>query len=112
MKRWLLALGLVAFATAVPAVPHVVSTAAEPVRYRFSFPEPSGRWMQVDATFTELGEAPLQLISRSSPGRYAIHDFARNVYDLHAYAEDGRELRLERPTRPDGVSLRTHRASP
>ena len=54
--------------------------------------------MQVDATFAELGAAPLQLrISRSSPGRYAIHDFAKNVYDVHAYGTDGRELRLERP---------------
>lgn len=53
--------------------------------------------MQVDATFAELGAAPLQLrISRSSPGRYAIHDFAKNVYDVHAYGPDGRELRLER----------------
>ena len=54
--------------------------------------------MQVDATFAELEAAPLQLrISRSSPGRYAIHDFAKNVYDVHAYGRDGRELRLERP---------------
>jgi predicted metalloprotease with PDZ domain len=98
LKRWLLALALLAAAAAGSVVPHIVSSAAEPVRYRFSFPEPSERWMQVDATFTELGAAPLQLrISRSSPGRYARHDFAKNVYDVHAYAADGRELRLERP---------------
>ena len=54
--------------------------------------------MQVDATFAELPAAPLQLrMSRSSPGRYALHDFAKNVYDVHAYDSNGRELRLERP---------------
>ena len=95
MKRWLLALALVAAAAAAPVVP---SRAAEPVRYRFSFPEPEDRWMQVDATFTELQPAPLELrMSRSSPGRYGEHDFAKDVYDVHAYAPDGRELRTERP---------------
>jgi predicted metalloprotease with PDZ domain len=98
LRRWLLALAFLAAAAAAPVAPSIVSSAAEPVRYRFSFPEPSERWMQVEATFAELGAAPLQLrVSRSSPGRYAIHDFARNVYDVHAYNTDGRELQLERP---------------
>jgi predicted metalloprotease with PDZ domain len=67
--------------------------------------------MQVEATFTELGAAPLQLrISRSSPGRYAIHDFAKNVYDVHAYDAGGRELRLERPD-PAGWNVPTHAGS-
>jgi predicted metalloprotease with PDZ domain len=92
-----------------------ITSATEPIRYRFSFPEPSQRWMQVDATFPALGVAPLQFrISRSSPGRYAIHDFAKNVYDLHTYDADGRELRLERaddagwnvPAHGDSVTLK------
>jgi predicted metalloprotease with PDZ domain len=95
VKRRLIAVALFAAAAAVPRAP---SSAAEPVAYRFSFPQPSQQWMQVDATFADLSEAPLQLrISRSSPGRYAIHDFAKNVYDVHAYGSSGRELRLERP---------------
>jgi len=64
--------------------------------------------MQVDATFADLDAAPLQLrISRSSPGRYALHDFAKNVYDVHAYDADGRELRLERPD-PAGWNVPVH----
>ena len=98
MRRWLLAIALLSASVAAPGILSRPSEAAESVRYRFSFPEPSARWVQVDATFAELGTAPLQLrISRSSPGRYAIHDFAKNVYDVHAYGADGRELRLERP---------------
>ena len=29
-------------------------------------------------------------MSRASPGRYSLHDFAKNVYDVHAFASDGR----------------------
>ena len=36
-------------------------------------------------------------MSRSSPGRYAQHDFARNVYDVDAFDDDGRELAVTRP---------------
>ena len=69
-----------------------------PIRYRFTFPEPQHRWMQVEATFDELGSAPLELrMSRSSPGRYAPHDFAKNVYDVHAFNGEGREIVTTRP---------------
>src|ERR1043165_2644236 len=72
--------------------------AAGPITYRFSIPEPQHHWLQVEASFTELGSAPLELrMSRSSPGRYASHDFAKNVYDVHAAGPDGRELSIARP---------------
>ena len=73
--------------------------AAAPVRYRVSFPEPQHRWMQVEVTFPDLGSTPLELrMSRSSPGRYSLHDFAKNVYDVHTFGADGREIH---PLRPD-----------
>ena len=54
--------------------------------------------MQVDASFAELDSAPLELrMSRASPGRYSLHDFAKNVYDVHAFAPDGHELPTTRP---------------
>src|SRR2546425_1759330 len=76
--------------------------AAAPVRYKLTFPEPEHRWMQVEASFTELAQAPLELrMSRASPGRYSLHDFAKNVYDVHAFGRDGRELPPASVTRPD-----------
>ena len=92
MKRWFAALLLVAgIASSVP------SGAVEPIRYRFSFPEPAGHWMQVEGRFPGLDSKPLELrISRSSPGRYSLHDFAKNVYDVQAYTPEGRELRTEK----------------
>jgi predicted metalloprotease with PDZ domain len=71
---------------------------ASPIRYRFTFPEPQHHWMQVEVAFTELDSAPLELrMSRASPGRYSLHDFAKNVYDVHALDADGRELTATRP---------------
>ena len=82
--------------------------AAAPVRYQLSFPEPQHRWMQVEASFSELGAAALELrMSRSSPGRYSLHDFAKNVYDVHAFAADGHELQTTRPD-PYGWNVAGH----
>ena len=84
---------------------------AEPVRYRVSFPEPEHRWMQVEATFPELPAGTLELrMSRSSPGRYSLHDFAKNVYDVRAFASDGRELQATRPD-PYGWNVSGHDGS-
>ncbi|MGE3513166.1 MAG: M61 family metallopeptidase [Vicinamibacterales bacterium] len=66
-------------------VPTRAQSAAS-VEYRLSFPEPEHHWMQVDATFPDLAAGPAELrMSRSSPGRYALHEFVKNVYDLRAF---------------------------
>ncbi len=97
------ALGVAAVVTAgltVPAAQPVASGgAAEPaVEYRLSFPEPEHRWMQVEVTFPALPVTPLEVrMSRTSPGRYALHEFAKNVYDVHAFDGAGRELAFTRP---------------
>jgi predicted metalloprotease with PDZ domain len=33
-------------------------------------------------------------MSRSSPGRYATHEFGKNIYDIHAYNTDGKEIAI------------------
>jgi predicted metalloprotease with PDZ domain len=73
--------------------------AQAPVTYRVSFPEPEHHWMQVEGVFSDLGSAPLQArMSRSSPGRYALHEFAKNVYDVKAFDASGTALTIDRPT--------------
>ncbi|HTK28805.1 MAG TPA: PDZ domain-containing protein [Vicinamibacterales bacterium] len=87
-----------------------VDRAASPVEYRLSFPDPPHRWMQVDATFPDLPTGPLELrISQSSPGRYALHEFAKNVYDVHVRGEGGAELPTTRPD-PSGWRVAEHPA--
>jgi predicted metalloprotease with PDZ domain len=84
-----------------------VSRAQAGIRYRFTFPEPQHRWMQVEIEFTGL-TGPLELrMSRSSPGRYSVHDFAKNVYDVKAASGDGRPLRVVR-TDPHGWLVADH----
>jgi predicted metalloprotease with PDZ domain len=103
----LIAAAVLMAAVAVPAVLRSETSVA----YRFLFPEPQHHWMEVEASFTELPSAPLELrMSRSSPGRYSIHDFAKNVYDVEAAGSDGRALRVDRPD-PHGWTIREHGAT-
>jgi predicted metalloprotease with PDZ domain len=81
------------------------------IAYRFTFPEPQHHWMAVEAAFTELPSGPLELrMSRSSPGRYSIHDFAKNVYDVEAHGADGHPLTVTQSD-PHGWTVPQHGAS-
>lgn len=86
--------------TAIIIIFGVTGTSAQaPVSYRLSFPAPEHRWMQVEVVFTEIPAGTLQVrMSRTSPGRYALHEFSKNVFDVHA--RDGKGNALT-PTRPD-----------
>lgn len=71
--------------------------AQAPVEYRLSFPEPHQRWMQVDVVFPAAPD-PIQIrMSRTSPGRYALHEFSKNVYDVIVTDGAGRTLVPSRP---------------
>ena len=49
--------------------------------------------MQVEITFPDVPAGPLQLrMSRSSPGRYAVHEFAKNVFDVRVTDGSGKAL--------------------
>jgi predicted metalloprotease with PDZ domain len=86
-------------------------TSETSVAYRFSFPEPQHHWMAVEASFSELPAAALELrMSRSSPGRYSLHEFAKNVYDVEAIGSNGERLVLTRPD-PYGWTIPDHGAS-
>ena len=72
--------------------------AQSPVVYRLSLAEAQHHRMAVEVTFADVPAGPLQVVmSRTSPGRYAVHEFARNVFDVQI--DDGRGvlLRVERP---------------
>ncbi|HWW86574.1 MAG TPA: PDZ domain-containing protein [Vicinamibacterales bacterium] len=115
LPRWFLTNGIIftlAFSLVVGAASFGLDAQnpGAPIRYRFTFPEPEHRWMQVEISFGDLAPGPLELrMSRASPGRYSLHDFAKNVYDVHAYAEDGQELQTTRPD-PYGWNVPEHGA--
>ena len=84
---------------------------ASPISYRLSFPEPQHRWMQVDVSFPDVTQTTLELrMSRSSPGRYSLHDFAKNVYDVHAFDKSGHDVETVRPD-PYGWNVSGHGGS-
>jgi predicted metalloprotease with PDZ domain len=67
--------------------------------YRLSFADREQHMMHVEATFTDIPAGPLQLrMSRSSPGRYALHEFAKNVLDVRATDSEGRPFAIAHPT--------------
>jgi predicted metalloprotease with PDZ domain len=68
------------------------------VEYTLSFPAPQHRWMQVEARFAAVPAGPLQLrMARTSPGRYALHEFAKNVFDVSIAGAKGQRLTATRP---------------
>ena len=63
------------------------------VLYELSFPAPEHRWMQVEVTVSGLPAEPLSMrMSTTSPGRYARHEFAKNVFDVRAFDGNGNAL--------------------
>jgi predicted metalloprotease with PDZ domain len=72
--------------------------AQAPVTYRLSFPAPEHHYAEVEVTFPGLPAETLELrMSRSSPGRYALHEYAKNVFDVRVYDGRGKSLRAVRP---------------
>ena len=73
-------------------------TSRDPITYKVTFPEPEHHWMQVEMAVNGLGTAPLRVrMSRSSPGRYAVHEFAKNIFSAEVYNGKGTKLVAERP---------------
>jgi len=72
--------------------------AQAPIVYRVAF-TPEHHYAQVDVTFPNVPAGTLETrMSRSSPGRYALHEYAKNVFEFRAFDGKGRELA---PTRPN-----------
>jgi predicted metalloprotease with PDZ domain len=73
-------------------------SAQAPIVYRLSFPAPEHHYAEVEVTFPDLPDGRIELrMSRSSPGRYALHEYSKNVFGVRVYDGAGRELRVVRP---------------
>ena len=74
------------------------ASAQAPVEYRLSFSEAEHRLMDVAVTFRDVPTGPLALrMSRSSPGRYALHEFAKNVFEVRVTDDAGTALPVAQP---------------
>src|SRR4051812_26110396 len=69
------------------------------VGYELRFPNAVHHEAEVRATFSGVRGRVLEVVmSRSSPGRYALHEFAKNVYNVRATDGVGRRLNVTRPS--------------
>ena len=86
---------LAATAALLAAAP---AAAQQSVEYDVRLPNRAHHEAQVTATFRGVPAGrPLQVrMSRSSPGRYALHEFAKNVYGVRATDGRGRPLNFTR----------------
>lgn len=72
--------------------------AQDAVRYELRFPNAAHHEAEVRATFPDVRGRVLEVVmSRSSPGRYALHEFAKNVYTFRASDAAGKRLNVTRP---------------
>ena len=99
MRRFLPLLALAAVIAISPVWIHGQRPAVpSPIAYKVSFPEAEHHWMQVEVTWDNLGSQPFDArMSRSSPGRYAVAEFAKNVFSVEAFDGKGQKLATTRP---------------
>lgn len=97
MRRSWPFIALVVVLVVAPGRTQAPSSSA-PIVYQVTFPEPEHHWMQVEVTFANLGSAALDArMSRSSPGRYAVAEFAKNVFWVEAFNGKGQKVPYTRP---------------
>ncbi|NOX95988.1 MAG: M61 family metallopeptidase [Alphaproteobacteria bacterium] len=78
------------------------------VDYNVSFDNAVHHEAEITVSFNDIGETPLDLrMSRSSPGRYALHEFAKNIYSVKAVDSAGHDLNITR-TDPYSWQVNTH----
>ncbi len=71
---------------------------AQTNHYEISFENADHHEAIVKGKFTDLKSDTVAFrMSRSSPGRYALHEFAKNVYNFKATDSQGKALEISRP---------------
>jgi predicted metalloprotease with PDZ domain len=72
-----------------------ISIAQEAIQYTVSLENAVHHEALISMVIPQVPAGPLTIkMSRSSPGRYATHEFGKNIYDLHAFNPDGKELKI------------------
>ncbi len=92
---------------ALAALPATLSAQLRPVQlgnkgpvitYDISFPQAAHHLARVKATFTALPAGPVNIrMARSSPGRYSLTEYAKNVFDVSATDGTGKTLPVTHP---------------
>ncbi|MDN3587809.1 PDZ domain-containing protein [Pedobacter aquatilis] len=76
----------------------IAASAQNEINYTISFPNAIHHEAQIEMQIPNVPAGKLKVrMSRSSPGRYATHEFGKNVYNLKAFDESGKLLKINQP---------------
>lgn len=76
------------------------------IDYEISFKNAAHHEAEITIEYTNVQKGPFSVrMSRTSPGRYALHEFAKNVYGFNAFDSKGRKLQVRRPNNHEWVLL-------
>ncbi|MCF0070076.1 PDZ domain-containing protein [Dyadobacter sp. CY261] len=83
---------------ALLATPMLCSYAfAQSIRYDLSFPNIVHHEARIAVSVSDAAQKELIFrMSRSSPGRYATHEYGKNIYDVAAFDKAGKPVQVER----------------
>ncbi|NRB46958.1 MAG: M61 family metallopeptidase [Saprospiraceae bacterium] len=82
--------------------------AQAPILYQLELDDINQHELNITVDFTGVPSGPLQVrMPRASPGRYAVHNFAKNVYDVKALNAAGNELPINK-TSPQEWEISGH----
>ncbi|MEO6524118.1 MAG: M61 family peptidase [Mucilaginibacter sp.] len=74
----------------------VSAFAQKPIFYAISFPNASHHEAEITMTIPEAPSGNVRVrMSRSSAGRYATHEFGKNIYNVKALTIDNKELAMK-----------------
>ncbi|SDE95841.1 M61 family metallopeptidase [Cellulophaga baltica] len=75
-----------------------ISSNAQTNSYTISFENAVHHEAEITATFPKITSEIFSVrMSRTSPGRYALHEFAKNIYAVKATDGQGKSLAIKRP---------------
>src|SRR5580704_6894797 len=73
------------------------ATNAQRISYIVSFPNLAHHEAQIQLIVTDIpSRTAIFRMSRSSPGRYATHEFGKNIYDIAAFDQNGKPITVVR----------------
>ncbi len=76
----------------------LATPATAQISYNVTFPNAPHHEAEIEVTLSGIPAGPLALrMSRTSPGRYSLHEFAKNVYNVRATNSAGETLDISRP---------------
>ncbi len=85
-----------------------LSNAQSYINYDISFTNAAQHEAEIKVSFTKIKTGKFSFrMSRTSPGRYAIHEFAKNVYNVKVTNSKGEALKITRPN-PYQWDVATH----